>query len=89
MVSSAVLKLYDPEHPEALPKKIVEFLPDYTVKVLTDVTYFRLKYTAYKSAKLASEIERTYKDTGGGSANSNWEAEIEKVSPHIQHFIWY
>ena len=71
------------------PKKVVEFVPDYTVKVLTDVTYFRLKYTAYKSAKLASEIERTYKDTANGSVNSNWEAEIEKVNVYFLYILLY
>ncbi|CAG7730498.1 unnamed protein product [Allacma fusca] len=82
-----VLKSLDPEHPEGtlLPeKKVVEYIPDYTVKALTDVTYFHLKYTAYKAAKLASELERNYKDPGNAAANSNWEAEIEKVLIEVE-----
>ena len=57
--------------------KVDEYIPDYTVKVLTDVVYFCITYPTYKAAMHASLIERDISCDGNVS---NREAELEKVS---------
>ena len=53
------------------------FVPDYTVKVVTDVVYIRVKYANYRTCRVATEIERNFKDST--KEPDNWQEEIERV----------
>lgn len=60
------------DKPETKAKRPM-FTPDYTVRVVTDVHYLMMKYSAYKAALLATVIERNQ------NQNKNWQDEIDKV----------
>ncbi|OXA64215.1 metal transporter CNNM4 [Folsomia candida] len=54
------------------------FIPDYTVRVATDLHYLMMKFSAYKAAMLATVIERSNADPSK-IQNKNWRDEIDKV----------
>jgi len=65
------------EKPELKPKRRT-FVPDYTVKVTSDLLYLLMKFSAYHAAILATEIERANADPVKVN-NKDWQDEIEKV----------
>ena len=65
------------DKPETKSKRPM-FTPDYTVRVLTDVHYLMIKYSAYKAALLATVIERNNADPNR-IQNKNWQDEIDRV----------
>jgi len=61
-------------------KRRPTFIPDYSVKVLTDVYFLRLKYDHYRHAVAATELERAYSnDPEKSASNYEWQYEIDKV----------
>lgn len=62
-----------------LKSKKRTFIPDYTVRVTTNLHYLMLKYSAYKAAILATGIERSNADPTQAHSNY-WQEEIDKVS---------
>ncbi|CAL8077533.1 unnamed protein product [Orchesella dallaii] len=61
-------------------KRRPTFIPDYTVKVLTDIYFLRLKYDHYRHAIAATELEKAYSnDPEKTASNYEWQYEIEKV----------
>lgn len=54
------------------------FVPDYTVKALTEVVYVAIKRTLYLAAKRATLMERAQKNGELGS-NEGMDDEVEKV----------
>ena len=54
------------------------FVPDYSVKAVTDVYYMAIKRTLYLAAKRATLMERAQK-TGEIGINEPMDEEIEKV----------
>jgi hypothetical protein len=54
------------------------FVPDYSVRAITDLHYLVIKYSAYKAAILATGIERANADPSK-ALSKNWQEEIDKV----------
>jgi len=69
------------EKPE-LKSKRRTFVPDYTVKVTSDLLYLMMKFSAYHAAILATEIERANADPVKVN-NKDWQDEIEKVTLRV------
>lgn len=56
------------------------FIPDYSVKVITDVYFLRVRYQHYRDALRATDLERAYSnDPDNAEVSSGWQEEIEKV----------
>lgn len=55
------------------------FVPDYSVKAITEVFYIAIKRTLYLAAKRATLMERSQKFGEPGS-NEPMDDEVEKVS---------
>lgn len=55
------------------------FVPDYSVKAVTEVFYIAIKRTLYLAAKRATLMERAQKSGEPGS-NEPIDEEVEKVS---------
>lgn len=56
------------------------FIPDYSVKVVTDCYHLRLKYDTYRHALAATELERVYNENPENmDVNNELQQEIEKV----------
>jgi metal transporter CNNM len=53
------------------------FIPDYTVRAITEVFYMRIKRSLYLAAKRATLMERAKKDTQG---EDHFDDEVEKVN---------
>jgi metal transporter CNNM len=53
------------------------FIPDYTVRAITEVFYVRIKRSLYLAAKRATLMERAKKDT---QAEDHFDDEVEKVN---------
>lgn len=60
------------------------FLPDYSVRAVTDVLYMRVRRSLYLAAKRATLMERSQKDSTG---QDQFDAEMEKVIKH-HHFSY-
>jgi hypothetical protein len=56
------------------------FVPDYTVRAVTDTYYIRIKRSFYLAAKRATLMERSKKEES--NAGDNFEDEVEKVRQH-------
>jgi metal transporter CNNM len=54
------------------------FIPDYSVKALTDVAYLAIKRSLYMAAKRATLMEHS-KRLGGEHSNEPLDDEVEKV----------
>lgn len=54
------------------------FIPDYSVKALSDVVYLAIKRTLYLAAKRATLMEQTKRM--GDHSNEPFDDEVEKVS---------
>lgn len=54
------------------------FVPDYSVKAVTEVYYISVKRTLYLAAKRATLMERSQK-TGEMGSNEPIDDEVEKV----------
>lgn len=52
------------------------FVPDYSVRAVTDVCYARIKRSLYLAAKRATLMEQSKK----GSVTDNFNDEVDKVS---------
>lgn len=52
------------------------FLPDYSVRAVTDVLYMRVRRSLYLAAKRATLMERSTKDS---TTPDQFDAEMEKV----------
>ncbi|KAI9585703.1 hypothetical protein GQX74_001550, partial [Glossina fuscipes] len=59
------------------PKVRQTFIPDYSVRALTDVTYIAIKRNLYLTAKKATLLEKTRKS--GTSFAVDFDAEVEKL----------
>lgn len=59
------------------------FIPDYSVKALTDVVYLVIKRSLYMAAKRATLMEQS-KRMGGEHNNEPIDDEVEKVSNESQ-----
>lgn len=55
------------------------FVPDYTVRAVTEVFYVKIKRSLYLAAKRATLLERSQKDPIPGS-QEQFDDEIEKVN---------
>lgn len=55
------------------------FVPDYSVRAVTDVLYLAMKRTLYLAAKRATLMERSQKNEDLGS-NEPIDEEVEKVN---------
>lgn len=53
------------------------FVPDYTVRAVTEVFYLRIKRSFYMAAKRATLMEKSKKEES--NAGENFDAEVEKV----------
>lgn len=53
------------------------FVPDYTVRAVTEVYYLRIKRSFYLAAKRATLMERSKKEES--IAGDNFDDEVEKV----------
>jgi len=62
---------------ERAPQKRVTFIPDYTVRVVSDVYYMSLKHTSYRAGRLATVLEQSAQKKA--STTLSWQDEIEKV----------
>lgn len=54
------------------------FVPDYSVRAITEVVYIAIKRTLYLAAKRATLMERSQK--GGESSGEPIDDEVEKVN---------
>lgn len=65
------------------------FVPDYSVKAVTEVYYISVKRTLYLAAKRATLMERSQK-SGELCSNEPIDDEVEKVIDLflIQTFVW-
>lgn len=63
------------------------FVPDYTVRAVTEVFYVRVKRSLYLAAKRATLLERSQKDPS--PSNDQFDDEVEKVNKRINclHFF--
>lgn len=55
------------------------FIPDYSVKALTEVVYLEVKRSLYLAAKRATLMEQSRR-MGESHSNEPFDAEVEKVS---------
>lgn len=53
------------------------FVPDYSVRAVTEVFYLRIKRSFYLAAKRATLMERSKKEES--NAGDNFDDEVEKV----------
>lgn len=58
------------------------FIPDYTVRAVTEVFYLRIKRSHYLAAKKATLLERSKKVSNAGE---HFDDEVEKVSQLLAH----
>lgn len=56
------------------------FIPDYSVKALSDVVYLVIKRTLYLAAKRATLMEQTKRMGDHSHSNEPFDDEVEKVS---------
>lgn len=63
------------------------FVPDYSVRAVTDVLYLAIKRTLYLAAKRATLMERSQKNEELGSSEPIDE-EVEKVKFAIESAHW-
>lgn len=56
------------------------FVPDYSVRAITDVFYVAIKRTLYLTAKRATLMERSKRYGSEMSSNEPIDLEVEKVS---------
>lgn len=54
------------------------FIPDYTVRAVSEVFYVKIKRSLYLAAKRATLLERSQKDSLPGQ--EQFDDEVEKVS---------
>lgn len=59
------------------------FVPDYSVRAITDVFYVAIKRTLYLAAKRATLMERSKKYGSEMSSNEPIDYEVEKVYDQI------
>lgn len=55
------------------------FIPDYSVRAVTDVTYIAIPRSLYLTAKKATLLEKSQK-SGNDAGNADIDDEVEKVS---------
>lgn len=55
------------------------FVPDYTVRAVTEVFYVKIKRSLYLAAKRATLLERSQKDSVPGQ-EQQFDDEVEKVN---------
>lgn len=55
------------------------FVPDFTVKAVTEVFYIAIKRTLYLAAKRATLMERAQRMGGDSNFNDPIDEEVEKV----------
>lgn len=60
------------------------FVPDYTVRAVTEVFYVRIKRSLYLAAKRATLMERSQKDPQ--PSQDQFDDEVEKVRPKSQDY---
>jgi hypothetical protein len=60
------------------------FIPDYTIRAITEVFYVRIKRSLYLAAKRATLMERAKKGTQG---EDHFDDEVEKVRNQVFRFI--
>ena len=53
------------------------FVPDYTVRAVSEVFYVKIKRSLYLAAKRATLLERSQKDSSG---QEQFDDEVEKVN---------
>lgn len=53
------------------------FVPDYTVRAITEVFYVKVKRSLYLAAKRATLLERSQKE--GSQSTDQFDDEVEKV----------
>jgi len=66
------------------------FIPDYTVRAVTEVFYLKVKRSLYLAAKRATLLERSQKDPL--PSQEQFDDEVEKVAichTHINQVINY
>lgn len=63
-------------------KKRPTFIPDYSVKVVSDVYFLRIKFEQYHHARAATEMEKVY-EAGSGSGGE-LQDKINKVRIRIR-----
>lgn len=56
------------------------FVPDYSVRAVTEVLYIKIKRSLYMAAKRATLMERSQKDNTISSPGDQFDDEVEKVS---------
>lgn len=59
------------------------FVPDYTVRAVTEVFYVKIKRSLYLAAKRATLLERSQKDPLPGQ--EQFDDEVEKVAYNMRH----
>jgi metal transporter CNNM len=64
------------------------FIPDYSVKALTDVAYVSIKRSLYMAAKRATLMEQSKRMGGEHMNNEPIDDEVEKVNNHL-FFIFF
>jgi metal transporter CNNM len=60
------------------------FVPDYTVRAVTEVFYVKIKRSLYLAAKRATLLDRSKKDTNN---HEQFDDEVEKVTFIINNII--
>ena len=61
------------------------FIPDYTVRAVTEVFYLRIKRSHYLAAKKATLLERSKKVSNAGE---HFDDEVEKVSQPLASVVY-
>lgn len=51
------------------------FIPDYTVRAICDVVYFRVSRSLYQAARSATLLERAQRDTA--TRTNDYESDVE------------
>lgn len=64
------------------------FVPDYSVKAVTELYYISVKRTLYLAAKRATLMERSQKMGGDLGSNEPIDDEVEKVILSF-HFLFF
>ena len=61
------------------------FIPDYTVRAITEVFYVKIKRSLYLAAKRATLLERSQKDTS--PSTDQFDDEVEKVRLELKAYL--
>ena len=56
----------------------VNFIPDYTVRAVCDVVYFRVTRSLYQAARSATLLERAQRDAGTSRPN-DYESDVDPM----------